>query len=283
MLLAVFPFDSKADEYAPRCIDRAAIERVYHSHRIGTTRSFEDLMPPPLIEQLVKLDEAKESALRTIYHLDVTPEMLAAEVLRIQTTTRAPEVLAEIKHALGDDAKRFANAMARPLIVERELHRHFDYDNKIHAAQRHAADLARTDLLSGKPVAEMHEVTWLLTPRPADDRPSSPPTQAIPTQGNGKSITYTIEATAQVAQAIDAPANASPGSDKLYFDDLDPELQHVLRVQLQKPGDVSAVIEAPGNFLIFQAKAISSESLAVSSIIFSKRTYEAWLSDPTQP
>lgn len=41
---------------------------------------------------------------------------------------------------------------------------------------------------------------------------------------------------------------------KFYFADLPGELQKVLRVQLRQPGDVSAVIETPGGFLLYVAK-----------------------------
>lgn len=68
-----------------------------------------------------------------------------------------------------------------------------------------------------------------------------------------------------------------PGEDKHYFEDLDPELQNVLRVQLQKPGDVSAVIETPSAFLVFLAKEKSADTLSVASVSRPKRSYEEWL------
>lgn len=86
--------------------------------------------------------------------------MIAAEVQRIDTATRAPEMLAEIKHALGNDAERFALGMARPILVERELRCRFDNDDQLHALQRRQAEQARESLLSKKTVPEMHDVTW---------------------------------------------------------------------------------------------------------------------------
>jgi hypothetical protein len=50
----------------------------------------------------------------------------------------------------------------------------------------------------------------------------------------------------------------------------------VLRLQLQKPGDVSAVIETPGGFLVFQAKERTAETLRVASLSIPKRSYEEW-------
>jgi hypothetical protein len=205
--------------------------------------------------------------------------MVEAEVRRIDTTTRAPEMLAEIKHALGDDPARFARAMARPIVAERELRRRFDNDDALHAAQRREAEQARERLLAKQPVEGMQEVTWQLTPRPKDEQPPTarqgpaiPPPQ---TQGTAKSEAYSVEATAQLAQTLAPP----PGEkdSKLYFEDLDPELQQVLRAQLQNPGDVSAVIETPRGFLVFHAKEKSAAALSAASLSIPKRSYDEWL------
>jgi hypothetical protein len=214
--------------------------------------------------------------------MEITPAMVAAEVERINTTTRAPEVLAEIKHALGDDTARFASAMARPILVERELRQRFDNDDTLHAPQRREAELARQNLLSKKPVKDMRDVTWHLTPRPAEDKPAPPAAQTTPTKATAKSSAYTNEATAQLSQTINPPDKSTPGREKLYFEDLDPELQKVLSVQLQKPGDVSAVVEMPGGFLVFLAKEKSAASLSAASVTIPKRSYEEWLARETE-
>jgi hypothetical protein len=272
---------ARADDFAARCADRAAIERVYHSHRLGTKQPFEQAMPRALLEQIVRQDQHKEAVLRKVYGMEVTAAMVAAEVERINTTTRAPEVLAEIKTALGNDAARFASAMARPILVERELRRRFDNDGKLHAAQRREAELARESLLAKNPVNDMREVTWHLTPRPADDKPAASAAPTTPTQATAKSSAYTNEATAQLSQAINPPDKSTSAREKLYFEDLDPELQKVLRVQLQKPGDVSAVIEMPAGFLVFLAKEKSAETLSAASLTVPKRSYEEWLTRHT--
>jgi hypothetical protein len=277
---ALYPV--RADDFAARCADRAAIERVYHTHRMGTKPHFEEAMPRALLEQIVRQDQHKEAVLRKAYGLEITPAMVAAEVERINTTTRAPEVLAEIKHALGDDAARFAAAMARPFLVERELRRRFDHDGNLHAAQRREAELARASLLANNPVKDLRDVTWQLTPRPAEDKPAPLSTPTTPTQTTAKSSAYTNEATAQVSQALNPPDKSTPGREKLYFEDLDPELQKVLHVQLQRPGDVSAVIEMPGGFLVFVTKEKNAETLSAASFSISKRSYEEWLSRETE-
>ena len=280
LLLAIIPRPALADNFAARCADRAAIERVYHSHRLGTKQTFEEAMPRTLLEKVVRQDLHKEAVLRKVYRVEITAAMVAAEVERINITTRAPDVLAEIKLALGNDSARFASAMAWPIVVERELRRRFENDAQLHAAQRRTAEQARESLLAQKPVAGMHEVTWTLTPRPAAAQsPASSPASPAPAPSQAKSSSgpYTNEATAQVSQALIPPEKTNPAKEKAYFEDLDPELQQVLRIQLQKPGDVSAVIETPGGFLVFLAKEKSAESLSAAALSIPRRSYEEWL------
>ena len=165
--LAAAVHPARADDFAARCADRAVIERVCHAHRLGTKQAFEDAMPGALIEKLVRQDQGKEGALRKVYGIEITPAMVAAEVARINSTTRAPEVLAEIKDALGD-AEHFACGMARPIVVERELHGRFDNDDKLHAEKRREAEQARASLLAKQSIKDLHDVTWQLTPRPGE-------------------------------------------------------------------------------------------------------------------
>jgi len=275
-LLAWAALAAHGDAFVAQCADRAAIERVYHAHRTGTKQTFEETMPRALLERLVRDDAHKEAALRKNYAVEITRAMLDAEVARINATTRAPDVLAEIKHALGDDVRRFAIAMARPILVERELRARFDNDDKLHVAQRREAEQARAALLAGKSVADMQDVTWHLTPRPAESQSAiHNPQSAMPTKASNQGGIYTNEATAQVAQPV-TPLNSQPSTPN-YFADLDPQLQNVLHAQLQKAGDVSAVIELPTGFLIFQAKERTAAALRAASLSIHKRSYEEWL------
>jgi len=260
-------------DIAPLCVDRAAIERVYHEHRTGTKPSFELAMPAALLEKLVREDAKKEVVLARVYGVTITDAMVSAEAGRINTTTRAPEILTEIKAALGNDPVRFARTMARPFVVERLLREKFQNDDALHAPQRREAEQARQSLLAKLTVPETHEVTWQLTTRPIAETPSAP----APVAGSGKSTSYSVEATAQVAQVLSSPDASVHGKEKPYFEDLDPQLQDVLRAQLRQPGDVSAVIELPSGFLVFQAKEKTDDTLAATSITIPKRSYEAWL------
>ena len=296
-----------ADDLAALVRDRAAIERVYYNHRLGQKPPFEQATPPALIERLVREDLRKEVALRKVYGVVITPELLEAEVQRINTTTRAPEMLAEIKAALGNDPARFAQAFAKPFLVERLLRERFDNDEAIHAAQRREAERVREKLLAlnlnpggrASPRAqtspedrargdarppdrvaalvallkashsnEVSETTWQMSARPAGTNAPAADELEIK-QRFGPN-----------AQLLSSPRRAERDR-KQYFADLPSELQRVLRVQLHQPGDVSAVIETPGGFLLYVAKETTDTALTVACLSLPKRSYEQWLSEQT--
>jgi hypothetical protein len=271
-----------AADFATLCADHAAIERVYYNHRTGTKPSFEESLPRATLENLVRQDLKKEAVLKKNYGVAITPEMLDAEVNRINTTTRAPEMLAEIKAALGNDLARFADAFARPILVERLLHDKFENDDALHAAKRHESEQIRNTLLTARTngatapqlLAQLKqsnsnavtETTWQLTPRPAETN--------APTTGELE-IKKRFGPDAQILSGSHGPA----GEQKFYFDELPPALQNVLRVRLRHPGDVSAVIETPGGFLLYLATEKSEKTLSAACLSLPKRSYEEWLSE----
>ncbi|MBI3853716.1 MAG: hypothetical protein HY298_26015 [Verrucomicrobia bacterium] len=317
-----------ADDLASLSADRTAIERVYYEHRLGNKPPFEQTLPPALIEKLVRQDLEKEAVLKKVYGVELARAEIEAEVRRINSTTRAPEMLSEIKKALGDDAERFARSVAKPIVVERELRAHFENDDALHAARRQQAKELRAELLNvanqsrsrrgneaeaGAPnesassprrlqdspsaatqslveklaailrdsrAGSFSEVTWQLSARPdrvnAELRTQSP--SPLPAKVKASSTAYSVEATAQLAQVLASPEN-HPRDQKSYFEDLSAELQNVLRVQLQKPGDISAVIETPTGFLLFLAKEKTADALSAASLSISKRSYELWLAN----
>jgi hypothetical protein len=271
---------AQGDEFASLCADRAAVERVYYNHRLGTKPPFEETMPPSLVEKLVRRDLRKETVLRRVYGVEITPSLLATEVRRINTTTRAPEMLAEVKAALGNDSGKFAQVFAKPILVERLLHSKFDNDDDLHAGIRHECEQARYALLAAKTngadaaqlLAQLKhawsnavtETTWQMTTRPAaTNAPAADEIEIKRRFGPD-------------AQIISSPHDAE--SDRnFYFGDLPGDLQKVLGAQLRKPGDVSAVIETPSGFLLYLARERTDRTLSAAVLSLPKRSYEEWL------
>jgi len=290
-------------DLAALCADRAAIERVYYNHRTGTKPPFEETLPADALRRLVQTDLAKEAALKTAYGVDVTPAMLAAEVQRINTTTRAPEILAELKAALGNDTNRFARTVAKPIVVERLLRNRFENDDKLHVTQRREVEQVREQLLVAK--SEIRNPKSETNPkieRRKEQTNAVSNLVAILKAGHSNAVTETTwqlgprtpDTNAPAADELEIKKRFGPDAQLLsgprggerdrqfHFEDLPGELQRVLRVQLRQPGDVSAVIETPGGFLLYVCKEKTAQTLSVATLSLSKRSYEEWLAEQSR-
>jgi hypothetical protein len=286
LLLPLLALAAVANEDFPAlCHDRAAIERVYYQHRLGEKPPFEQVLPPAALQGLVRKDLDKEAVLKRVYGLDITSALLDAEVQRINTSTRAPAMLAEIKSALGNDPARFANVFAKPILVERLLRERFEHDAALHAPQRRQAEQARNELLAARQNGANYEMllallrrgqsnavtetTWQLAARPAE------------TNAPGADEAEIKRRFGPNARIMSSPPGGGKAA-KFYFEDLPGELQNVLRAQLRCPGDVSAVIEMPRGFLLYAAREKTDAVLCVAALSLPKRNYEQWIEEQNE-
>jgi hypothetical protein len=263
LVLLLVATSAGAADLSALIIDREAVERVYYNHRTGEKPPFEKALPREQLRQLVERDLAKEAALKQHYGVTVTDAQVAAEVARIESTTRAPETLIELKAALGNDPVRFARTVARSLVTERLLRERFQNDDAIHASQRRESEQLRAALLAARDGTNglakqvqllrashggvFSETAWRLDRRTPDTRSAS------------------------------EHASAPRQRREHDFDELPSQLQNVLRAQLNTPGDVTAVIETPDGFLLFVLRTKNDAQLAVASINLPKRDYDEWL------
>jgi hypothetical protein len=228
-----------------------AVERVYHNHRLATNSPFEKVMTREAAENLVRAEQHKEAVLQKVYHVVITEDQVRAEMQRIEKSTRTPEILREIKATLGNDTKRFQRTVVRPLLVDQILRERFGNDMALHALARRRCEQARQKLLDAKSTDLVRLEKILREQKP--DR---------------------IE---QVSWEFRPSPNTSESSEKLSFADLPPTLQKVLDAQLRSPGNVSAVIEMPSEFLLYVARARTPEALSVVCAVFAKVDFEVWL------
>ena len=233
--------------------------------------------------------------LRGAFELDSARQLnqpeVEAGVKRIDLETRAPEMLAEIKAALGNDRARFARAVAKPIVVDRELRRRFENDDRLHGAQRKQVETAREKILPAQrkenPRAAVLNaikectggtvsgVTWQLGLRPDVAQSANPPTPvASPLAVKARSSKYSLDATAHFAQSLSPAERPSEPADKSWFESLSPVLRDLLRAQLKKRGDVSAVIETPEGFLLFVAHERTEKSLRAAALSVPKISFE---------
>ncbi len=162
-LLLLLAMHGPAPAAQPLDIERrveaqAAIARVYQAHRVGA-RSDEEL-PRSVLEAQVRDYLRLSAALDQYWHTPITAEALAREMRRIESQTRMPERLAEIKHALGDDPVLFQECVVRPPLVRRLARSFFARDERIHGAVR--AEIERSHDRAGRtgeigPVEETDE------------------------------------------------------------------------------------------------------------------------------
>lgn len=269
------------DDFTVLCADRMAVEQVYYHHRLGNQPPFEQVLPPAAIQRLVRQDLQKEALLKKIYHEEITSTQIEAEVRRINATTRAPDVLAELKAALGNDPARFAQTVVKPILVERELRERFEDDDTLHAPQRREAENVRVQLLAAKArgesvtnllillrhdrTNEVSETVWQLGARPVETNAPQPDLIEIQKRFGPN------------ARVLSSSRN--PADSKLYFADLPGSLQSVLRAQLRQAGDISAVIETPDGFLLYLCREKSSQTLDAAALSVAKRGYEAWVDE----
>jgi len=272
------PIRASAGTIAELTADRLLVERVYYNHRLGDKPPFESLLSRQGAEALVRGDLRKEDVLRRVYGCEISADNVGSEVRRIDASTRAPAVLAELRASLADDPARFARAVARPMVVERELRRRFEDDAKIHADQRARATRTREAMLAARPGGLTPQLVALRAGGPAESTES---TWRLGPRTDGNTIA-TQQELAAVQKQFGTNAHilatpGGPGDRRQYFADLPAPLQTVLDVQLRQASDVTAVIETPGDFRIYLAEERSTEAIKVAVAVFPKRGYEEWV------
>jgi N-acetylneuraminic acid mutarotase len=127
-----------------------AIERVYYSHQIGATKSFEQAVPRAVLEGKVRKYLDQTAALQVYWKTSVTDEMLQRELERMAHGTRMPERLLELYKALGNDPFLVKECLARATLVDRLTHNFFAFDSTLHADTRRRAEELHRQLSSGE-------------------------------------------------------------------------------------------------------------------------------------
>jgi N-acetylneuraminic acid mutarotase len=160
---------------ADRIACQRAIEAVQWRHRgaaSGTRLPFAQAVPPAVLRRRAE-DAARQSAALAAWWDDpITPAQLQAELDRMAAASQAPAVLAELFAALGHDAERAAECLARPQLADRRLRAYQANDEGLHGALRRQA---RDALAAGRlDDVEIQQTTWVR------GRPHPLPARALP-------------------------------------------------------------------------------------------------------
>src|SRR5438874_2525041 len=117
--------DRTRARFADRVAYQRAIEEVYWRHRIWPKENAEAKPPLDKVMSQAQIEKKVEDYLRDSQALEdywqrpITPDQLQAEMERIASHTKQPEVLREIFQALGDDPLVIAECLARPVLAQR--------------------------------------------------------------------------------------------------------------------------------------------------------------------
>ena len=115
---------SKMLTFAERVAYQTAIEDVYWRHRIwpdtnsGPKPPLEKVMSQADIEKKVTEYLRNSQVLENYWQRPITAEQLQAEMDRMASNTRQPEVLQQLFEAVGNDPFVIAECLARPVLAE---------------------------------------------------------------------------------------------------------------------------------------------------------------------
>ena len=116
---------SRSLSFADRVAYQSAIEDVYWRHRIwpdtnpGPKPPLDEVMSQAQIEKKVEDYLRNSQALEDYWQRPITADQLQAEMERMASHTKQPEVLRELFEALGNDPFVIAECLARPVLTER--------------------------------------------------------------------------------------------------------------------------------------------------------------------
>ena len=140
--------------FAERVVYQRAIEEVYWRHRIWPEERLDPKPPLDSVMSQAQLEKKVAAYLRDSdvlqrsKHGPITAEKLQAEMDRMASHTKEPDVLREIFNALGNNSFVIAECLARPVLAEDLLRKiHDDYQEPLDS-RRGSAEHQKT-----KPVA----------------------------------------------------------------------------------------------------------------------------------
>src|SRR6266480_6271637 len=111
--------------FEERVVYQRAIEEVYWHHRIWPKERpdpkppLDAVMSQAQIEKKVTAYLRNSQALEAYWQRPITADQLQAEMERMASNTKQPEVLQELFEALGNDPFVVAECLARPILAER--------------------------------------------------------------------------------------------------------------------------------------------------------------------
>jgi N-acetylneuraminic acid mutarotase len=189
--------------FADRVAYQRAIEEVYWQHRIWPKENgspkppLDKVMSQAQIEKKVEDYLRNSQALEDYWQRPITPDQLQAEMERMASHTKQPEVLREIFAALGNDPLVIAECLARPVLAERSLTELYAHDQRFHGDLKQRAE---AELKTHRSVRQMKrtsgmytEMEWIKSDSAKDDSASADTKSAQAVKMNGSEWQESVE------------------------------------------------------------------------------------------
>lgn len=229
---------------------RTAIERVYYSQREDAP-PFEQVFTPEVMQKRVAEELLKERLLAEVFNQRVSEDELSMELARIHQSTQAPQVLAELEAALGNDPARIRTCLVKPILVDRFLREAYANNMALHQAEYDEASRLRQRVLAGESMQAVGGDRYSALIYDANARPLAEPPE--------------------------------PGTPQVVpLSALEPEIKQVIEEQLQQPGDVSQVIVGRDDFKLLRLTDRRPDRIALELILVPKRPFDDWFNQERQ-
>jgi hypothetical protein len=231
------PSGERTLTFEDRVKAQEAIERVYYSHQIGATDSFETAVPRAVLERKVHTYLDQTAALRRYWKTSITDEMLQGELERMARGTRMPERLHELYAALGNDPFLIKECLARAALVDRLARSFYASDPRFHAETRRRA-------------TELHRRLSRGELNPSSDHPSRSVYELVQSDGSPR---------------------------KARCERVSPEEFRRRRALFPAAvGKVSALEEESDAFVLHVVLSETPHALRAASYVIPKTTWDAW-------
>lgn len=229
---------------------RTAIERVYHSQRQDAP-PFEQVFTPEVMQKRVAEELLKERLLAEVFNQRISDAELSMELARIHQSTQAPEVLAELEAALGNDPNRIKACLVKPILVDRFLRDAYANNMALHQAEYEEASHLRQRVLAGESMQAVGGDRYSALIYDANARPMAEPPE--------------------------------PGTPQVVpLSALEQEIKQVIEEQLKQPGDVSQVIAGRDDFKLLRLIERHPDRIALELILIPKRPFDDWFNQERQ-
>lgn len=229
---------------------RTAIERVYYGQRQDAP-PFDQVFTPEVMQKRVAEELLKERLLAEVFNQRISEDELSMELARIHQSTQAPEVLAALEAALGNDPARIKACLVKPILVDRFLRDAYVNNTALHQAEYDEANRLRQRVLAGESMQAVGGDRYSALIYDANARPMAEPPE--------------------------------PGAPQVIpLSAMEPEIKQVIEEQLKQPGDVSQVIVGRDDFKLLRLVERHPDRIALELILIPKRPFDDWFNQERQ-